>query len=81
MADDKIKYKNIRRTSFESFFQKIYSMSDIMLMVLILGNIMRASKGGMGGMGGGGPQMGPKQKKFDVIKDVPTRFSDVAGLE
>ena len=47
-------------------------------MILILGTIMRAPKGGMGG---GGAQMGPKQKKFDIIKNVSTRFSDVAGLE
>ena len=46
-------------------------------MILILGTIMRAPKGGMGG---GAGQVGPKQKKFDIIKNVPTRFADVAGL-
>ena len=50
-------------------------------MVLILGSIMRAPKGGMGGGGGGAASMAPKQKKFDLIKNVPTRFADVAGLE
>ena len=62
MNDGRIKYQNVRRSSVESAFQRIYNVADIMLMVLILGSIIRAPKGGMGG--GGMGQGGPKQKKF-----------------
>lgn len=78
MNDGHIKFKNVRRSSLESAFQRVYNVADIMLMVLILGSIIRAPKGGMGG---GGMQSGPKQKKFDVIKNMSIKFNDVAGLE
>lgn len=31
--------------------------------------------------GGGGAMFDPSKKKFDMIKDVKTKFKDVAGLK
>ena len=76
--DGTIKYKNIRRSGVEAAFNKVYVFADTLLILFILGNIIRAPKGGMGGRGG--PQMGNQAKKFDITKNVNIKFADVAGL-
>ena len=60
VADGSIKYTNVRRSSMEAAFNKVYNLADTLLIIFILGSIIRAPKGGMGGP----PQVGNQIKKF-----------------
>lgn len=77
VADGNIKYKNIRRTSFENGINYVYSIMDTIFILFILKTIMSAGKQGAGGMGA---MAGNQQKKFEVFKNVNIKFNDVAGL-
>lgn len=77
VADGNVKYKNIRRTSFENGINAVYNVMDTIFILFILRTIVSVGKGAMGK---GGGMMGNQQKKFEVFKNVNIKFNDVAGL-
>lgn len=55
---------------------QVHNVLDTLLIMFIIGSIIRAPKGQMGKQ-----NVGQEKKKFDVIKNVNIKFSDVAGLQ
>lgn len=73
-----LKFTNIKRTSSEIFFNQIFSFIDIISLVVIIALIHKGnSQQNVAKKFGNSFN---KTKNFEVIKNVTTKFKDVAGL-
>jgi ATP-dependent Zn protease len=73
-----IRYHNKRNSQFDVFLSHIYSVLDIISLVVILGLFYKSSKNQNIGQKFGGQFN--KTKNFEMTKNVNVKFKDVAGL-